>query len=171
MRGWDRLSRRRLGALCELIAWREEAARAQDVPPRTLLKDGVMFAVTRIMPESIGQLAAVKGFPRPLAKRRGTSLLEALQRAAKMPDAELPQAAARETDRRLVTWAMNVGREICESAGIDHAVFGTRRNYIDLVETLRTGRGDPNACRLLTGWRRDFAGKELRDAIARKFGT
>ncbi len=167
-RNWTRLGRRRLGILCELIAWREEAARADDVPPRTMLRDSVLQAVGRDMPTTIGELAAVKGFPRPLARRRGQGVLDTLRRGANLPEDQIPEASARETDRALVTWAMDAGRGLCEDAGIDHAVFASRRNYIDLVEAIRARQKDLSGLRMMTGWRRDFAGEQLRKLIARR---
>jgi len=171
MRSWVRLGRRPLGILCELIAWREAAARSEDVPPRTMLADGVLMAVVRALPGNVAELAAVRGFPRPLARRRGEAVLKALRRGRELPESALPAAAARETDRRLVTWAMDAGREICRAAGIEHEAFASRRNYIDLVDALRARRKDLTDLRLLTGWRRDFAGEKLRELIADRLGV
>ena len=168
IRGSDRLGGRQLAVLCELVAWRERAARAEDVPPRTLLKDNVLLAAVRAAPASVAELAAVRGFPRPLARQRGQALLEAQKRGKAVPVSDLPAPAARETRRALVTWAMAAGGEICQAAGIDHAVFASRRDYIDLVEALRADRPAPGDLRLLTGWRRQFAGERLRDLIAER---
>lgn len=168
IRSWDRLSRRQLAILCELIAWRERAARGDDVPPRTLLRDAVLVATVRAIPASVPELAAVKGFPRPLARRRGEAVLEALARGRDAPRAELPEAAARETNRPLVSWAMEAGRQICEAARLDHSLFASRRNYIDLVEALRTGQRDRTPLRLLTGWRAPFAGERIADLITKR---
>jgi len=95
-------------------------------------------------------------------------VLRALKRGRDLPDRDLPQAAARESNPRLVAWAMDAGRDICAKAGIDHTVFASRRNYIDLVEAIRAGRTDTSELRLLTGWRQEFAGEALRTMIARQ---
>jgi len=168
LRGWDRLSPRQLAILCELIAWRDRAARSDDVPPRTMLRDAVLIATVRAMPATTGELAAVRGFPRPLARRRGKAVLAALARGKNLPRAELPQAAPRETNRPLVTWAMDRGREICQDAQLDHTLFASRRNYTDLVEALRTGEPDPATGRLLTGWRAQFAGRRIAEMISER---
>ena len=122
------------------------------------------------MPANPAELAAVRGFPRSLARRRGKAVIEALKRGSSLPRDQLPEPAARDTRRALVTWAMDAGRDICQAANIDHAVFASRRNYIDLVQALRAGQEDLSNLRLLTGWRRQFAGEKLRDLIADRLG-
>ncbi len=168
IRSWDRLSSRQLAILSELVAWREQTAHDQDVPPRTLLRDAVLLAVVRGMPATTSELAAVKGFPRPLARQSGGTLLEALARGRNAPRDQLPEAAARETDRRLVTWAMDAGRDISAASDLDHGLFGSRRNYIDLIEAIRAKRKDLSGLRLMTGWRRDFAGERIREMVAQR---
>ena len=71
LRGWRQMGRRRLAILRELVTWRDSAARDADLPPRTLLRDGAVKNVARIMPKTIHELRDVKDFPRPLARRCG----------------------------------------------------------------------------------------------------
>jgi DNA helicase-2/ATP-dependent DNA helicase PcrA len=66
------------GALAALHAWRDEAARAARVDPRTLLDDRLLEAIVERRPTSTDELAEVPGMGRLLAARLSEGLLAAL---------------------------------------------------------------------------------------------
>jgi ribonuclease D len=164
VRGWRRLGRQTLASLRELAAWRESAAAEADVPPRTFLRDEAMRAVARIMPPTVRKLADVRGFPRPVARRNGEELIRILDAVREMPRESWPQAAPREgrsLDRSLIDRAIATGQALCQKHGLTHELLASRSNYIDLASSLQSGRKPQGDLRLMSGWRRGFAGEKV----------
>jgi len=170
VQGWQRLSRRRLAVLRELAIWREQGARKLDVPPRTFLRDCVLTTLARQMPSTIKELRMTKGFPRPLAARDGKAVIEAIRAGNSIADSDLPDSdppkEENATDKMLVDLASATGQALCISHDLCHSLFASRSNYAGLVSTVRYGKPDPHTLRLLTGWRRKFAGKKLQEMLA-----
>lgn len=83
-------SRRQLAMLRELWTARDELARQRDVAPGRVLPDAAMIAAVTAAPRSTVELVAVPGFTGPSARRYSGRWLEALARARKTPDDDLP---------------------------------------------------------------------------------
>jgi ribonuclease D len=159
-----RLSGRQLSALRAVAAWREEEARSRDLPPGWVLKDPSVVEVARRNPADAAALGRLRGLGN-LSAPASQRLLEALARAA---DAE-PPAAARELPpglARRVAAASALGavlvRARCEGARIAPELVATRAELESFVEAMAAGQ-DGHA--LLTGWRRDLVGAELKELV------
>ncbi|MCH2135478.1 MAG: HRDC domain-containing protein [Phycisphaerales bacterium] len=76
--------------LHQLVLKRDEIARAQDRPPRALLPDQVLLALTRQRPSSIKAMADLRGMPRPVAEAHGEQLLQTIEQAADMAPPDDP---------------------------------------------------------------------------------
>ncbi len=91
---WEKLkpkgtSRKFLGMVRELAKWREFAAQRLDRPRGHVLKDQVLLEVAAIAPASVEEFAAIRGtsgFKKTLAHE----VIEVIENAKKIPDAELP---------------------------------------------------------------------------------
>jgi len=90
VRGRGRLGRRRLAVLRELAIWRDRAARREDVPTRTLVKDGVLVALARRQPTQPADLSGIRGMPRPVVARYATKIIQAVAKALALPANQLP---------------------------------------------------------------------------------
>ena len=159
-----RLSGRQLSALRAVAAWREEEARSRDLPPGWVLKDPSVVEVARRNPADAAAVGRLRGLGSlsPAAVQR---LLEALAAAA---DAE-PPPAARELSpglARRVAAASALGavlvRARCEGAHIAPELVATRAELESFVEAMASGQ---NEHALLTGWRRELVGDELRELV------
>lgn len=174
VRGGERMRGKKLAALRELACWREKQAERQDVPPRTCLGDDVLRRVAREKPETVDDLAALKGFPRPLARRRGKEVLAAMRRGLKTPlDRCPPQPLSGRSgseDKPLVDALMAAGREACAAAGVSHELFGSRAGYQELVYVWKHPKQDWPAPKLIRGWRKELAGAALQHAWQRARG-
>jgi len=170
VRGWEQLSPRTLAVLRELAAWRERATRKADLPPRTFVTDPALRAVARDLPETIPELARVKGFPRPLARRAGRTILKHIEKGRNVPRSQMPHPGvsrrSESSRRKSVDAAMAAGQAHCLENQLCHSLFASRASYAALVRYL--GRGGKNASppRLLTGWRKEFAGEMLAALLA-----
>ena len=162
VRGWRNLSRQRLAILRELTVWRNEAAKKADVPPRTLLRDGVMRNVARETPKTIRQLQRVKGFPRPLAQRLGQDVLRTIDFAKSLGKKDWPEAAPRETDpddKATVSRTIEAVQEFCLANDLNPTLVASRASYVDILHALRHGRRPPKHVRLAAGWRKRLLNK------------
>ena len=159
-----RLSGRQLASLRAVAAWREEEARTRDLPPGWVLKDPSVVEVARRSPQDAAALGRLRGLGN-LSASAAQRLLEALARAA---DAEAPRAA-RELPpglARRVAAASALGavlvRARCEGADIAPELVATRAELESFVEALANGQEEHA---LLSGWRRELVGAELRELV------
>lgn len=165
VRGTRYLSPREMVLLTALVAWRQEAARAADVPPRTYLGDGVLMELSRNPPSKHEELAELRHFPRPIHREQGPRLIEIIDEARKRDRRTLPQSAhlSEETPEEKASIAALWERvqQSCRDHGIDPTLFGSRRELSALVRLMAKGHVNGES-RLLKGWRDRIAGHLLR---------
>jgi ribonuclease D len=159
-----RLSGRQLAALRAVAAWREEEARTRDMPPGWVLKDPSVVEVARRSPAdaaALGRLRGLGSLSAPAAQR----LLEALAGADEAEPVqgarELPPGLARRVAAASALGAVLV-RARCEGAHIAPELVATRAELESFVEAMANGH-DEHA--LLSGWRRELVGAELRELV------
>jgi ribonuclease D len=159
-----RLSGRQLSALRAVAAWREEEARARDLPPGWVLKDPSVVEVARRNPQDAAALGRLRGLGNVSASA-SQRLLGALARAAEgEPPAasrELPPGLARRVAAASALGAVLV-RARCDGAQIAPELVATRAELESFVEAMASGL-DGHA--LLTGWRRELVGAELKQLV------
>ena len=160
LRGKTKLTGRARGVAQELAAWRDQVAKKQTRPPRTVLSDMPLLALAQRPARNIEQLRGVRNLDLRRFKQTD-QLLAAIQRGT-----QLPKEAVRLPPKRpenlpdvdgvvalCLAWlAQRAGEE-----GLDMSVLGTRDDVTSLV--LR------QASRLSKGWRDTLVGGELRAII------
>ena len=159
-----RLSGRQLSALRAVAAWREEEARSRDLPPGWVLKDPSVVEVARRNPADAAALGRLRGLGN-LSASAAQRLLEALALAAEAepPPAgrELPPGLARRVAAASALGAVLV-RARCEGEHIAPELVATRAELESFVEAIAAGQEEHA---LLSGWRRDLIGSELRELV------
>ena len=90
VRGAKALAPRSLATLRELHRWRETVAAGEDKAPFRVIGNDALLAVARAQPAGAGQLAEITELPTSLARRHGPALLDAVARARRLPDKDLP---------------------------------------------------------------------------------
>ena len=85
------LTPRQMAALRELYEWREALAERRDVATFRVLGNDVIIAAARALPRDVRELAQTKGVPASIAERYGTEMMEAIQRAIDLDEADLPR--------------------------------------------------------------------------------
>ncbi len=101
LKGARDLSRRELAVLRELVPWRDAVAGVLDRATFRVLGNEQLLEIARSQPQSKESLGKIKGMPRAILEQRGADLLDAVQRALAVPDADLPKfprAARRDRD-------------------------------------------------------------------------
>lgn len=156
----DRLRRRQLAVLRELAIWRDQAARQEDLPMRTLLKDGILVAMARHPAGSLADLGGYKGLPRPVESKYGPQIIEATARGLAVPDDQLPPAEPEEPwplqARADKIWA-EVNR-VCLERSIAPSLVASRKEVGRACRAADAGGQAAGHHRLLRGWRKELLG-------------
>jgi ribonuclease D len=163
VRGSSALQPRNMAILRELTILRDEAAREQNVPPRSMIKDEVLMDLAKNPPKSVDALARVRGLPRPVEEEYGQRIVEASARAMTLPAIDLP--STRETELSPVgkfrADAIFATAQ-CISAGLslDPALVASRSDVSDFYRYV-SHKPAGELPKLLKGWRKQAVGEPL----------
>lgn len=157
------LSRRQLGVLQAVTAWREREAQRRDLPRRWIVGDESLVEVARRQPRTAEQLSEIRGLNLRGLGDGGQGMLAVVAAAREMPDDQLPTITRR---RRTVVDIEGVVelmgalvRVRASEHGIAVPLLATRTD----LERLAAGDREDNP--LLEGWRRDVVGDALVDLV------
>jgi ribonuclease D len=163
---WRRLkprgaSPRLLATLKEAAAWRERTAQRIDIPRQRLLRDEQLLEIASHAPKTADELAATRGLGRGFAEGwQGREILEAIEKARKLPDSELPQRDKAPEQLRAPGAVVDLLRTLlrlkAEQAGVAARLIANS----DELDRMAAGKRDVHA---LSGWRREIFGE---DAVA-----
>lgn len=156
VRGAESLDRDELAVLRELARWRDEAARLHDLPPRSLLADGILTTLARDPVTSLRDLARVRGLPRPVEQAFGALIVEATARGLATPREDWPplvriDESPNQRQRTDALWVQL--QQACRDRLIDPAILGSRRSLSHLLRQ-RDRKLPHDDHPLLRGWRR-----------------
>jgi len=170
VRGMNALNSRQVAVLKELTIWRDQAARVDDVPPRSLLKDEIMVALARSPVKTVEKLDQVRGLPRPVEKTHGQTLVEAMDRGTRAPAANMPIVRTVEPTPRekVATDALwSIVQAHCFSQRIDPNLVTSRQEVGDLWRAIvaEPNPSEAKSLRILQGWRRIAVGQWLLDLL------
>ncbi len=167
IRGAGTLAPRNQALLKELTIWRDKAARAEDVPPRSLLKDEIIIDLARSPAEALSDLSRVKGLPRQVESKYGPGIIEATERIRNLPQDELPAIRGYEPtpSEKFAADALFYAIQ-CLSAGqgIDPSLIASRQEVGELHRLL-TAAQDPGDLRIMRGWRREAVGNRILELL------
>ncbi len=163
---WRRLkprgaSPRLMAVLKEAAAWRERTAQRIDIPRQRLLRDEQLLEIASHAPKTTEELAMTRGLGRGFAEGwQGRELMEAIDRARKLPDSELPHRDKPPEQLRAPGPVVDLLRTLlrlkAEQAGVAARLVASG----DELDRLAAGKRDVHA---LAGWRREIFGE---DAVA-----
>lgn len=155
-----------LGVLRELAAWREREAQRRDLPRNRVLRDEALLEIAAHAPTTVDELARTRGMGRGFAEgRQGQDVLEAVQRALAIPEADLPAVEPREEAPGGLAPIVELLRVLLKmKCDENHVASKLVASAADLEAIAADDDADVPA---LTGWRREIFGA---DAIALKQG-
>ena len=156
-------SRKQVGVLMAVAAWREAEAQTKDVPRSRVIKDDAVAEIATQMPQTKEALAALRALPRGFANSRsGEAILAAVKdglardpKTVPSPDdgrgdsSETAQAAA-----EVLKLALKV---VAEQQGIAPKLIATSSDIDAVAES------DEADVATLKGWRREVFGKLALD--------
>jgi ribonuclease D len=151
----------------EVAEWREQTAKRIDRTPAFVLPDQALVELARRRPEDRPGLEHIRGLPPQALQRRGTELLEAIERGRRRePPSPPSETRAREPrDAPLVSLAQALVRQRSLESGVAVELIATQAELASLVAEVRRGE-DRDGVRVASGWRHDLVGSELRELLA-----
>jgi ribonuclease D len=165
---WRRLkprgaSPRLLGTLKEVAAWRERTAQRIDIPRQRLLRDEQLLEIASHAPKTTEDLAMTRGLGRGFAEGwQGREIMEAIERARNVPEAELPTRDRAPEQLRAPSAVVDLLRTLLRLKAEQAGVAGRLVASADELDRLAAGKRDIAA---LKGWRREVFGSDAVDLI------
>lgn len=163
---WRRLkprgaSPRLMAVLKEVAAWRERTAQRIDIPRQRLLRDEQLLEIASHAPKTTEELAMTRGLGRGFAEGwQGREIMEAIDRARKLTDAELPQRDKAPEQLRAPGAVVDLLRTLLRLKAEQAGVAARLVANADELDRMAAGKRDLH---VLTGWRREVFGE---DALA-----
>jgi ribonuclease D len=160
LRGRTKLNGRARGVAQELAAWRDQVAKKQNRPPRTVLSDMALLALAQRPALNTDQLRGVRNLD--LRRFKHTDqLLSAIQRGTRLPKDEVRLPPKKPENLPNVDGVIALCLAwLAQRAGeedLDLSVLGTRDDVTSLVLDQHS--------RLANGWRDALVGRQLRSII------
>jgi ribonuclease D len=93
--GANRMSRRELGVLNELVRLRDGLARERDLPLKYIMPDDVLGGLATLRPHSVEDLAQLRRLDAGTRRTLGPLIVDAIRRGEAIPEADLPAKFAR----------------------------------------------------------------------------
>lgn len=159
IKGKNKLTGRQLSIIQTLAQWREQTAQAEDRPKSWLLRDELLFDLAKLQPDTVEELANVRGINERAVHRYGKELCQLIAAAKNRPplplyekDRPLKKSQQQEAILDILTALVRIRAE--ENA-LNPTILATRKDLEELMFN------DDEDCPLLHGWRYTMAGKEL----------
>ncbi|GAB3100275.1 ribonuclease D [Aestuariicella hydrocarbonica] len=158
-----KLNRPQLAVLQALTAWREEEARARDVPRNRLIKEHALWDMARYQPTELKQISGLEGMTARILKEDGDTLLSIIAESEKLPEEACPLRLPKPLPPEqgdLLKSLKHFARETAVTLGIAPEVLVRKKDFEDLV---RSGmeNSDYSLNERLSGWRREVVGQGL----------
>ena len=159
IKGKNKLTGKQLSIIQTLAQWREKIAQAEDRPKSWLLRDELLFDLAKLQPETVQELANVRGINERSVNRYGKELCQLITAAKNRPPVPLHEkdrsAKKSQQEEAILDILTALVRVRAEENALNPTILASRK---DLEELLSNGDDE---CPLLHGWRYTMAGKEL----------
>ena len=159
IKGKNKLTGKQLSIIQTLAQWREKIAQAEDRPKSWLLRDELLFDLAKLQPETVQELANVRGINERSVNRYGKELCQLITAAKNRPPVPLHEkdrsAKKTQQEEAILDILTALVRVRAEENALNPTILASRK---DLEELLSNGDDE---CPLLHGWRYTMAGKEL----------
>lgn len=164
---WKRLKMRarkpiELAIMQHVAQWREETARANDVPRGRVIRDDAIYDICSRAPSNMKQLSELRGLSRGFDKNRyGEGLLEAIAAAKAIPQEELPKIPRPKQAPEGCQAATEMLKVLLK---VTVEKYGVAAKIIATVDDLEKIAADDNAdVSALKGWRKELFGNQALD--------
>ncbi len=159
IKGKNKLTGKQLSIIQSLAQWREKMAQAEDRPKSWLMRDELLFDVAKLQPETVTELANVRGINERIVNRYGKELCQLISEAknrAPIPLHEKGRSAKKTQQQEAILDILTALVRIrAEENALNPSILASRKDLEVLL------MDDDDECPLLHGWRYSMAGKEL----------
>lgn len=159
IKGQNKLTGKQLSIIQTVAEWREKTAQVEDRPKNWLLRDELLFDLAKLQPETINDLASVRGISERAVQRYGKELCQLITIAKNRPPIPLTlkDRPAKKTQQQeaILDILTALVRIRAEENELNPTILASRK---DLEALLFNGDDE---CPLLHGWRYAMAGREL----------
>lgn len=163
LRGTRNLTARQLGVVVKLLQWREDVARDQNVPPRTVVRDEALKTLAQKKATSVDELYGLNVLPRHIIRLHGRQMVEAVREGLALDAADLPAVKAQvETSSRrsLIDSVWAVIQAWCFGQAVHPTLVTSRQELVTLfADGVSADR--LTGSRLNQGWRKALLGDVL----------
>lgn len=166
-KGAGKLDRRGLALLESLLQWREELARAKNVPPFKILGNEPILEIVQRKPATERDLEGIMGLSAKQTGRLARSILSRTDEALKLPEGELPKfpRAARHPIPAKVSMRIGVLKEWRErrakGMGLEASLVCTNAQIESLALAYPTRRRELEGIDALRKWQKRLFGSEI----------
>lgn len=164
VKNWMSMTPKELAILRELAIWREQTARAQNVPRRHLFTDEGLIELVHFQPKDRETLAKLRRVPTGSAMKHSTELFAALERGRAVPKDQWPRKGESSTRREVPSGVLELAQAILRTESERHGVAATlvaTTGDLELLVGTETKKREALDIALLKGWRRELAGERL----------
>ncbi len=174
--GTHKLSRRDLAVVQQLAHWREEEAAFRNRPVRRILRDDLLIDLARRKPTTRQKALATRDMNRPEYKRRLDDIVEVIEKALQISDADLPEKPRNRrqeasSDEQVISKLLALAlSNRCAELDVSQTLVANNK---DLTELVRHHRLDPEKkgqAKIMEGWRAEVCGQLLLDVMDGKVG-
>ena len=167
IKGKNKLTGKQLSIIQTLAQWREKTAQAEDRPKSWLLRDELLFDLAKLQPESVQELANVRGINERSVNRYGRELCQLITAAKNRPPLPLNEkdrsAKKTQQEEAILDILTALVRIRAEENALNPSILATRKDLEELLFNLS------DESPLLHGWRYTMAGKELVGLLKGQF--
>jgi ribonuclease D len=166
------LKPRELAVLRELHAWRERAAESRDVATFRVLSNEALLEISRRMPGTAAELTDIPGLGSGIIERRGSELVEAVQRALRMEEAQWPRFPKHprrpppdaEFEARVEKLKLARDR-VAQDLELDRGFLMPRQQLEDIARERPLSREQLLQVRDIRSWQADALGNAIFEAL------
>lgn len=159
IKGKNKLTGKQLSIVQTLSEWREKTAQSEDRPKSWLLRDEMLFDLAKLQPETVSELANVRGINERAVNRYGAELCQLITAAkdrAPIPLNEKGRPAKKTQQQEAILDILTALVRIrAEENLLNPIILATRKDLEMLLFN------DDDECPLMLGWRFKMAGREL----------
>ncbi len=162
--GANRMSRRELGVLSELVKLRDRLARERDLPLKFIVPDDVVAGIATMRPQRVEALSQLRRLEAGARRSLGPQIVEAVRRGEAIPEADLPArfsrplGMARET---LASLMSVVVAEIARANDLPPSLLAPRALLERVARAAPPSREEFDALLDLSDWRMRLLGDPL----------
>jgi ribonuclease D len=162
--GANRMNRRELGVLAEVVKLRDRIARERDLPVKYVMPDDVVGGLATVRPKTLDDLAQLRRLDPGTRRSLGAHILDAIRRGEALSETELPPKFARplgNARETLVSLMSVVVGELARENELPPSLLVPRASLERVAREIPTTREDFERVLGLSHWRTQLTAEPL----------